>query len=278
MKDKIILITGGTDGIGKEVVRELALMGARIIFTARNEEKANFVQKEIFDFTNNKPDFIICDLANFSSVKKAVEIFSARYQNLDVLINNAGVFEQEKVISQNGLEMNMVVNFYSPVLLTYLLLPLLKKGGSSRIINVSSSMHKEGVIDFGNLNSEKLFDRYQSYGQSKLALILFTKYLAEELKGDHITVNALHPGVVDTKLANKPLQRTNPLLRFIFRKKMITPNDGARTIVYLAVSDEVKNISGKYFVNKKIEDPVIPKEADEITQKLMTVAKNTVGL
>ena len=142
----------------------------------------------------------MCDLASFASIRNCAEEFQKRYSRLDVLVNNAGVLLQERQESGDGIELNLAVNFLAPFLLTNLLIPVLKSGAPSRIVNVSSSMHKEGKINFTDLESKKSFDKYTAYAQSKLALILFTKKLARDLKESGVTVNVLNPGIAGTEL------------------------------------------------------------------------------
>jgi NAD(P)-dependent dehydrogenase (short-subunit alcohol dehydrogenase family) len=276
---KLILVTGGTSGIGKETVRGLASTGATVVFTAREREKGEKVIKEIIEETgNSNVEYLLCDLASLSSIRKCVGEFEKRYQRLDVLINNAGVLPQERQESKDGIELNLAINFLAPFLLTNLLLPLLKQSTPSRIINVSSSMHKEGQIDFADLESKKSFDKYKAYAQSKFALLLFTKKLARELKGSGVTVNALHPGVVGTEMTMRNVRTMNPLAAFVFKRTLITPVQGAETSVYLATSPEVTNVSGEYFAKKKIVKSSPQSYDMNVAEKLWALAKNKVLL
>ena len=278
-KQKLILVTGGTSGIGKETVKGLAQTGATVVFTSRDIEKGEEVKKEIVRETNNdNVECIICNLASFSSIRECVEEFKNRYQRLCVLINNAGVLPQERQESEDGIELNFAVNFLAPFLLTNLLLPLLKQSAPSRIINVSSSMHKEGEINFADLESKKTFNKYTAYAQSKLALVLFTKKLAKDLDGSGVTVNALHPGVVDTDMTMQNVLKMNPIAGFIFKRTLITPAQGAETSVYLATSPDVEKVSGEYFYKKKIAS-ASPRASDmAVAEKLWSVSAKIVGL
>lgn len=278
-EQKLILVTGGTSGIGKEIVRKLASIGAMIIFTVRDIEKGEKVKKEIIEETgNNNVEYLLCDLASLSSIRECVGEFKKRYQRLDVLINNAGVLPQERQESKDGIELNLAVNFLAPFLLTNLLLPLLKQSTPSRIINVSSSMHKEGIINFADLESKRSFGKYKAYAQSKLALLLFTKKLARDLKGSGVTVNALHPGVVGTEMTMQNVREMNPVAAFIFKRTLITPAQGAETSVYLATSLDVADVSGEYFDKKKIV-PTSPIASDEeLANELWDVSAKLVGL
>lgn len=278
-EQKTILITGGTAGIGKEAVRELALTGAAVVFTARDTEKGEATKREIIEKTNNtRVAYLVCDLAALSSVRACARMFEERRGRLDVLIHNAGVLPQERQESQDGIELNFAVNFLAPFLLTNLLLPLLIRSAPSRIVNVSSSMHAEGEINFADLESKSGFDKYKAYAQSKLALLLFTKKLARELKGRGVTVNVLHPGVIGTEMTMQNVRKMNPLAAFFFKRTLITPIEGAETSVYLATSPDVANVSGEYFYKKKITE-ASPRASDRaLADRLWDVSMKMVGL
>lgn len=278
-EQKIILITGGTAGIGKETVKKLASIGAAVVFSTRDKEKGEEVKREIIKETNNNNvDYLVCDLASLSSVRACAKEFEERWTRLDVLINNAGVLSQERQESKDGIELNLAVNFLTPFLLTNLLLPLLKRSAPARIINVSSSMHTEGEINFDDLQSKETFDKYKAYAQSKLALLLFTKKLAKELEGSGVTVNALHPGIVGTEMTMQNVRAMNPVTSFIFKRTLITPVQGAETSIYLATSPDVAQVSGEYFDKKKITSSSPIASDEELATKLWDVSAKLVGL
>lgn len=272
---KRILITGGTSGIGKETVRKLAEAGMAIIFTARGVDKGEAVKEEIIKETgNSNVDYLICDLASFSSIRECAEEFKKHYRRLDVLINNAGVFPQERLESKDGIELNFAVNFLAPFLLTNLLLPLLKQSAPSRIINVSSSMHAEGKINFADLESKNVFNKYKAYANSKLALMLFTKKLAKELEGSGVTVNAMHPGAVGTEMTMQNVRKMNPLAAFVYKRTLLTPARGAKTSLYLATSPDAADVSGGYFVNCKRVKAAAMAGDMALAERLMSIAGN----
>lgn len=276
---QVMLVTGGTSGIGKETIKALAATGATIVFTTRDAQKGEEIKKEIIQETGNSDvEYLRCNFASFASIRACAEEFTKRYQRLDVLINNAGILPQERQESKDGIELNFAVNYLAPFLLTHLLLPLLKQSAPARIINVSSSMHAEGEINFADIESKKSFNKYAAYAQSKLALILFTKKLATELKGTGVTVNALHPGIVGTEMTMQNVRQMNPITAFIFKRTLITPVQGAETSVYLAVSPDVAKVSGEYFVNKKIASAA-PSASDlTAADRLWDVSTKMVGL
>jgi NAD(P)-dependent dehydrogenase (short-subunit alcohol dehydrogenase family) len=249
-----VLITGGNSGIGKATALELAKRDFQVVFVARNHEKAEAVKKEIIDTTKNlKVDYLIADLASIKSVKECVNLFKKTYDRLDILINNAGVCLPEKRITGDGLEESFQINHLSPFLLSNLLFDSLKKSDDPRIINVSSAAHTSGKFDPENLQSEKKFGPFSTYCDTKLLNILFTIELARRLKDDGISVNALHPGVVNTNFAGE-FTGILGVLGKLSKPFLISPEKGAATSVYLATSEEVKNITGKYFVKCKPEE------------------------
>lgn len=252
---KTILITGANSGIGKSTAMQLAAMGHQIIFIARNLQKAETVKNEIISATSNQQvDYIIGDLLSLAEVRKSAELFREKYAKLDVLINNAGVCLPERRISPDGFEHMFQINHLSHFLLTHLLLDLLKKSDEPRIINVSSAGHKMGKFDPENLQSEKKFGSLSTYCDTKLHNILFTNELADRLAGTGITVNTLHPGVVNTNFAGE-IKGVFGVLNRIAKPLLISARKGAATSVYLATSEEVNGITGKYFAKCRVEEP-----------------------
>jgi len=253
---KTVLITGANSGIGKATATALAKKEYQVVFIARNQQKAESVKKEIISVSKNTAvDFIIADLMSLSQVEKCAETFKQQYKTLDVLINNAGVCLPERRITEDGFEEMFQINHLSHFLLTNLLLDALKKSDEPRIINVSSGGYKSGKFDPGNLQSEKKFGTFSTYCNTKLLNILFTFELAERLKGTGITVNTLHPGVVNTNFAGE-LKGILGILNQLFKPFLLTPEKGAATSIYLASSDEVKTMTGKYFEKCKVVEPV----------------------
>jgi len=241
MLNKTILITGSTDGIGKQTAYELAERGATVLIHGRGREKGERTVDELIKKTGNKKIFLhIADLSSQYQIRKLARDINQKYSRLDVLINNAAVYMKKRELTEDKIEMTFAVNHLAPFLLTFLLIELLKKSTPSRIINVSSVSHQRGNVDFDNLQGEKRFDAYDSYSISKLGILLFTYELAEKLKDTGVTVNALHPGVIATKL-----------LSMAFNLNGDSPIEGASTPVYLASSEDLKDVTGKYFVKKE---------------------------
>jgi len=249
LKNKIVLITGATSGIGKETALGLAKLGATIVFTTRDNLKGEKTKKELITATNNENiDMLKCDLASFESIKNCCKEFKSKYDSLHVLINNAGVWDFKRRESKDGIENIFATNFLAPFLMTNLLLDVLKKSSPSRIINVTSGMHY-GTINFDDIEFKQNFSGAKAYRQSKLGLILFTRLLAKKLEGTGVTVNTVHPGMNKTGLGRD----AGGFSKMIFKMMGKDPEIGAETSIYLASSSDVENITGEYFAKKKIK-------------------------
>ncbi len=206
MKDKVVLVTGANSGIGRAASLALAKMGATVVMVARNKERGEAARSEIIrESQNSSVDLLLADLSSLESVRQLATEFQKKYAKLHVLINNAGLFNQRRHVTMDGYEDTFATNYLAPFLLTNLQLDLLKASAPSRIINVSSVGHYNGHINFDDLNLEKEYGGWKAYGQSKLALVLFTHELAKKLQGTSVTVNAVHPGTVATNIWSRPL-------------------------------------------------------------------------
>jgi len=269
MKDKIVLITGSTDGIGRQTALELACRGAHVILHGRNPERGKAAQEAIGAASGNpQVDLLLADLSSQRQIRHLADEIHEGYDHLDVLINNAGVNTTERTLTEDGLEMTFAVNYLAPFLLTYLLLDLLKKSAPSRIITVSSKAHMRTTLDFDNLQSEKNFNGSHAYALSKLGNILFTFELAGQLSGSGVTVNCLHPGVIDTKMMR---------LGFSYPHGADVEK-GAETPVYLATSPEVANVTGQYFEDKR-PAPTSPLSHDiALRKKFWAVSEQLCGI
>jgi len=285
MKNKIILITGANRGIGRETARALAKKSAIIIMACRHLEEAESVGKMIQTESKN-PNIQVMklDLASLKSVRNFAQEFKARYQKLDVLINNAGVFSMQREETEEGFELTMGVNHLGHFLLTHELLPLLKKTPEARIINLSSNAHSSADLDLDDLHfKRRKYSGFKAYGSSRLATILFTQELAERLKEKNITVNSLHPGHVNTKmwdLWGPERKWYQSLLDGMIKLFLISAEEGAQTSIYLASSGEVKGITGKYFIKKRIKaaakkcsDIKLQKELWQLSEQLTGIDK-----
>jgi len=260
---KTILITGSTDGIGKQTAYDLANMGHEIIVHGKDEARGNKIVSEIiYSSGNSNIHYLNADLSKFNDIEALAESVKHNFPQLNVLINNAGVFENHKTILPNGFEKTFMINHISVFVLTNLLLDLLMAKSNSRIINVSS-MAQASSIDFKNLNGEKYYDSYNAYSVSKLANILFTYKLNSLLEGKNPTVNCLHPGVIGTKLLQSGWGMGGASL-----------SQGAATSVYLADSEDLNNVSGKYFVNLEVRKSVAISYDTKVQNRLWEISEN----
>jgi retinol dehydrogenase 12 len=249
----ICLITGGTEGVGRATAVALAKKGFLVVLAARNAAKAEAVEREIAALATGEAEHITVDLASLRSTRALAESFKRRYARLDVLVNNAGVFLPARTETDDGFEATYQINYLSHFLLTNLLLGELRKSAQGRIINLSSSVFAVGKFDPENLQSQKRFSVLGTYSASKLFMLMFTRELAARLAGTRVTANAVHPGVVRTRMMlNAPgLFRALSYLSLPFS---ISTEVGARTSIHLASSPDVSGVSGEYFTRSKRTD------------------------
>ena len=278
LENKVCLITGATNGIGEEAAKELNKMGAEIVFVARNEEKGEQLKAELKEATGKEPTMILANLSSQAEVKSAAEKFLSMEKPLNILLNNAGIMNRERSITEDGLEEVFSVNHLAYFTFTLMLIDKLKSTEGSRVVNVASGAHQfVKEMNFGDLQSEKVFKPMQVYGQSKLANILFTKSLANKLADHGVTVNCLHPGFVSTGIGSNNKGIWN-ILMSLARPFARNTDKGAETSVYLCSSPEVKDISGEYFVDCKIEKVSDAAKSSDQADKLWKISSELTGL
>ncbi|XP_045483806.1 retinol dehydrogenase 13-like isoform X2 [Harmonia axyridis] len=271
IENKVVIITGSNTGIGKETARDLAGRKAKVYMACRDMKKCEAAREEIVLETGNKYVYCRkCDLASMESIRKFVKQFKKEEKRLDILINNAGVMRPPYSKTRDGFELQLGVNHMGHFLLTNLLLDNLKQSSPSRIINISSIAHMRGKINKEDLNSETKYDEADAYAQSKLANVLFTIELAKRLEGTGVTVNAVHPGIVDTEI-NRHMSFYNSWVSTIFIKPFVwpfikNPKQGTHTVIYASCKPELEKVSGKYFSNCE-ESEVSDLAKDQSLQK-----------
>lgn len=274
MQGRIVLITGATAGIGKETARALARMGARVVVGGRDEDKTRAVVDELSASTgSSEVDYLIADLLVQSDVRRLADAYKARYDRLDVLINNAGASFTRRELTPDGIEKTWALNHLAGFLLTDLLLDVLKASAPARIVNVSSLAHRQGKIDFDNLNAEREYSGYPRYAMSKLANILHAKELARRLEGSRVTANALHPGFVPATFA-----AGNRVLLTLTRPFAQTIEEGAATSIFLASSPEVEGVTGRYFAFKRAVNPSREAQDMETARRLWDTSDQLVSM
>jgi NAD(P)-dependent dehydrogenase (short-subunit alcohol dehydrogenase family) len=261
MEGKVVLITGGTSGIGKAAATALAAMGAGVVVTGRNRERGEAALGEIRRASGSeKVSLMLADLAVQAEVRALADSFRERHDRLDVLVNNAGLIQSRRTETPDGIELTLAVNHLAPFLLTNLLLDLLKESAPSRIITVSSEARRQAEIDFDDLQSERRYRAFPVYGMTKKANILFTYELARRLEGSGVVANCVHPGGVNTNFGEN--NRSPGILLFrAFKPFMRTPEQGADTVIYLASSPEAAALNGKYLTDREEVSPAEPRDA-----------------
>ncbi len=276
MKNKTVLITGGSDGIGKETAKRLAEMNANIVIVGRNPAKTKAAAQEIQQETGASVDVLIADLSDLNQVKRLAGEVRSQYPQLNILINNAGAIFLSRGETVDGYERTFALNHLSYFLLTDLLLDTLKKNTPARIINVASGVHYSGVIYFDDLMFTKRYRFRKAYSQSKLANVMFTYALALRLEGIGVTVNSLHPGFVRSNFASGN-GRLAKIIRPIAFRSAISVEQGAETTIYLASSDEVEGISGKYYTLLKEQRSSDLSYDEEAQEKLWEMSEDLIN-
>ena len=268
MQGKVCIVTGANSGIGKATSLGLAQMGATVVMVCRDRTKGEEAQNEIKTKSGNDAiNLLLAELSSQDSIRQLVENFQQHYTQLHVLVNNAGGVNLSRRDTVDGFEMTFAVNYLAPFLLTNLLLDKLKASAPARIVNVSSESHESGYIKMDDLQLEKKYRLMRAYGQSKLALVLFTYELARRLQGTGVTANCLHPGFVATNIGQSGVGRVGrSIVKLIFSSLGISPEEGAKTSIYLASSPDIEGVTGKYFV-KSIPVRSAPISYDESLQR-----------
>ena len=279
MHGKICMVTGATSGIGKVTAQALARKGATVIVAARNQARGEATVSEIRANTGNlSVKLMLADLSSQASIRRLAQDFKQQYARLDVLVNNAGVFNMRRTLTVDGLENTFATNHLGPFLLTNLLLDRLKASALSRIITVSSQTSLSGTINFDDLQGQARYSGPAAYSQSKLANVLFTVALAQRLQNTGVTANTLHPGMVATNFGQNNALLWRLVFRMVYLFTGISPEKGAETQIYLATSPEVANITGKYFDQQKPVEPNPLANDRVIVERLWRVSEQLVGL
>jgi NAD(P)-dependent dehydrogenase (short-subunit alcohol dehydrogenase family) len=278
MHGKICVITGANTGIGKAAAEALAALGAQIIMICRNRAKgeralADIAQAAAKSGHGGGAELAIADLSSQAEIRTVASGILAAHPRIDVLVNNAGVALNRRELTVDGIERTFAVNYLAYFMLANLLLPGLRAAGSARIVNVASNAHRRGTLDFDNLQGERSYRNLRMYSESKLEDVMFTYALARRLAGTGVTANALHPGVVATEI-----WRQVPILDFLSRWLMLSPEKGARTTVYLAASPDVEGVTGQYFDKCKAADTIALSHDVALQEKLWATSVALTGV
>lgn len=249
MEKRSILLTGATSGIGKAAAGIFSQKGYELIIPVRNTQKAQKLIADIMGaghYGNIKT--YKCDFSSLRSVKEFADEIKKDCSKIDILINNAGIWNNERKETAEGIEQTWAVNVLAPYLLTREVMPLLEAGSEKRIIFTSSELHG-GAIQFDDLEFKNNYSGFLVYQQSKLADLLISNALAEKLKPLGFSVNSFHPGVISTSLGESNGFLSNMFFKIFGRK----PEKGAETMIFLASDKNVREITGEYFANSKVK-------------------------
>ncbi len=257
--DAVMIVTGATNGIGFITAQELARTGAKVLLVGRDKQRLDASIAQIkSDNSDAQVDGFVADLSRISETLLLANHIQSTYSRIDVLVNNAGAFYQTRQESAEGIEMTFALNHLAPFVLTSSLINMLRASAPSRIITVSSAAHQGAKMNFDDIQFTKRYSGWQAYAQSKLANLLFTYELSDRLQGADVSVNALHPGFVKTGFAKGPASLFSSFFGLLQNTFALSAEQGAQTSIYLATSQEVADVTGKYFVNKQ---PVVSSRA-----------------
>lgn len=278
MQGKTIVITGATSGIGEVAARALAQQGARIVLIARDRGRGEQMLKRLEEIAPGRNHVAhYANLSRLAEMKRVSEAIAGSEERIDVLINNAGAVFSARQVTGDALEMTFATNHIAYFVVTYLLLERLKATPGARIVSTASHAHKRAKLDFNDLQSQKHFSGFGMYDRSKLMNILFTRELARHLEGTGVTANCLHPGFVATRFADSSGGLISAVVRGA-KTFALTPEEGAKTIVYLAAAPEVATVSGKYFYQCKEVSPSAEAQKDADARRLWDISLQLSGL
>lgn len=278
MQGKTVVITGATSGIGRATAKGLARKGASLVLVGRSKEGLVSTSEDIAQESGAPaPMLMRADLSSMAYVRRLAIEMKEKVSRLDVLINNAGTIMGDRRLTVDGYEYTFALDYMSPFLLTNLLLDLLTSSYPSRIVNVSSSVHRFGRVRFDDLMMERDYSPFRAYCQAMLANVLFTHELARRLEGTGITANCLDPGMVRTRFGNE----ASGLLHIglvVARPFELSPERGARTSIYLASSPEVEGVTGRYFVRRGVHRSSPASYDQDLARRLWQVSEMLTGL
>ncbi len=275
---RTIVVTGANAGIGKAVALQLAQAGHHVVAVCRDDAKGRAAVAEIRAVAGPevRVDLVLGDLSTVAGVRALATKLLAQYHAIHVLVNNAGVWMNKRVLNADGLEMTFMVNHLAPFLLSNLLLERLKASAPARIVNVNAGLYAMGECDLEKLPSGANFKAFKTYMHSKLCNVYFTTELARRIEGSGVTVNALHPGVIRTNLGAS--QTPLGLLLKVVKRFWTEPEAGAKPVVRLAIDSELEGVSGKYFDVMK-ESPLAPNAQDpELAKRLWNLSEKLCSI
>ncbi|GAS80275.1 short chain dehydrogenase [Paenibacillus amylolyticus] len=267
--------------MGLATTIELARQGYHVIMACRSEKRGQeALQEAVRQSGSSAIELMLCDLGSLESIRQFARTFRERHDRLDVLVNNAGVVMVKRKETSDGFEQSIGINHLGHFLLTLLLIEPLKAAKQGRVVNVSSGAYKAGKIHFEDPHLHKGYNPIKSYAQSKLANVLFTRALAGKMSGTSVTVNCLHPGAVGTSIGvDRNTGFGTRIMAFVGKLPFfLSPEEGARTAVYLATSPEVVGITGRYYYQQKEQQLKAHAVDDASAERFWTWSEEQVGL
>ena len=277
LKNKTAIVTGANSGMGMATVRALSDMGAKVIMLCRSEKRGTqALEKLLTEDSSRDLELILCDLGNYDSIRAFANIVRRSHDHIDIMVNNAGFISLDRQETKEGLERQFGINHIGHFLLTMSLIDLMGEGG--RIVNVASGAHKTGKIHFDDINLHKGFNVIKAYSQSKLANVLFTRELAKRVKDRGITVNCCHPGAVATNIGIDRETGFGKTVTGLLKPFFQTPEQGARTAIFLASDASVADVTGEYFYKCKIAKSSKRSKDPELAARLFEFSKELVGI
>lgn len=280
MEKKLAIVTGANSGMGMATAAALADEGARVVMLCRSETRGREALSRLMEKEDRQLELILCDLGDYASIRSFAAQVKAKYGRIDILVNNAGFISLDRQETKEGLERQFGINHIGHFLLTTELMG--RMGAGSRIVVVASGAHKAGKIHFDDINLTKGYNVVKAYSQSKLANVLFTRELAKRLKSRGITVNCCHPGAVATNMGVDRETGFGKTVTGLLRPFFQTPEEGARTAVFLATDPSVQDVTGEYFYRCKIaksskrsKDPALAEKLYELSERLTGTPEKT---
>ena len=266
---QVCIVTGANSGIGYHTAKGLAKMGATVVMVVRNMDKGDKALEEIKQATGSSSVYLMpCDVSDMASVDRFTEAFKERFMCLNVLINNAGAAFSKRQMTEAGYEKTIATNYLGMFRLTHNLLPMLRATAPSRIINISSGMHKTGKINFDDIMMEKGYASMKQYANSKLIVTTYTNALARRLSGTGVTANVVEPGFVATNLGRNMGGLKDRIAFTIVRPIQISAEKGAETSIWAATDPVLEDVSGKTFAKKKEKESADVTHDEEVQNKL----------
>jgi retinol dehydrogenase 14 len=281
VRDKTILVTGATSGIGLEAAVELARRGAKVVLVGRDAARTEAARTAVVSRSGAAAGAVTslpCDFSSQASIRALAASFRERHDRLHVLVNNAGGVNKSRTLTVDGIETTFAVNHLGYFLLTNLLLDLLTASAPARVVVVASLGHRRGTMDFDDLGFERGYGIMRAYGRSKLGNVLFANELARRLQGTGVTSNSLHPGGVATNIWSGAPGWAKPLIALLVRPFLVSAEAGGATIVQLAASPELEGVTGRYFERQREVRPSRAARDAALAARLWDVSARMVGL